>query len=547
MPFSHKSLGLRASAVLAATSLALTGCAGNSGSSPTNPSQSAGSSQSADKGATLSEWSTKPTKDVHSFSWAVSGEPSTFDWTEDNSSHSGRVLPNVVERLFFQNPDGGISPGLAVKFDRQSPTKIKLTLRKHVHFHDGSAMTARDVVASLNRSRAKGSVWSYPLSSIDTVSARGPHHVRITLSKPDSLVKNYLSTAAGTVDSASFMKKAGDKYGSAPKFIDGTGAYRMTKWKRGADIDLTRADNYWGKPAKAGKVHLKIIEDSETRDQALASGEIDGSSAVGSGSAPEINAKKNGGHMYYGAGTSTWSVALFNSHGVLGDSRVRRALSLAIDRAGLVAAASNGTAVPAGDFAAPGLWPKKSDRAAPITKNTAKAKKLIDAAGAKGKTLVLSYSAQSSSVTPMATAVAAAGNSIGLTIKLKEVSTAVTNAFQSDPSSRRGTDLSLAMIGSQSGDPLEVYREFGPTGFLNFSGYSDKKLNGLLKEASSERSGSTRTAQLKKARGILLHDMPWIPLISSPVAVYFGKTITGGPTNAAGTQNFPWAKYVGGR
>ncbi|GAB3568023.1 ABC transporter substrate-binding protein [Spelaeicoccus albus] len=524
--------------------MAMAGCAGSSGRSSDDSSSGTGASP-APTGAKLSTWSAKPKAAIDSFSWALSGEPSTFDWTKDNSSHSGRVLPNVVERLFFKDPDGGRSPGLAVKLRTPSPRTIDVKLRRHVRFHDGSAMTARDVVASLDRSRAKGSVWSYALRSIDDVTARGPYRVRISLSRPDSLVGSYLSTAAGTVESASFLKKAGDKYGSAPQYLDGTGAFTMTRWTRGTEIDLRRAPNYWGTPALARHVQMKIIEDSETRDQALASGEIDGSSAVGSGSAPEI--KSPGGHMYYGAGTSTWSVALFNSHGVLGDPRVRRALSLAINRAGLVAAASNGTAVPAGDFAAPGLWPRGSDRLPPLRKDTAKATKLIDAAGAQGKKLVLSYSAQSSTVTPMATAVRAAGQSIGLNIQLKEVSTAVTNAFVSDPKSRRGTDLSLAMIGSQSGDPLEVYREFTPGGFLNFAGYSNAKLNALVKSAARSESGAKRIAALKKARGILLHDMPWIPLISSPVAVYFGKRVTGGPTNAAGTQNFPWAKYVGGR
>lgn len=499
----------------------------------------------APTGADLSTWSPKSHTKIDSFSWALSGEPSTFDWTKDNSSHIARVLPNVVERLFFKDPDGGRSPGLALKLRKPSPRIIDLTLRRNVHFHDGSAMTARDVVASLDRSRAKGSVWSHALKAIDDVTARGPHRVRLTLSHPDSLIGSYLSTAAGTVESSAFLKKTGDKYGSAPKYLDGTGAFTMSRWKRGTEIDLRRAPDYWGTPALARQVRMKIIEDSETRDTALASGEIDGSSAVGSGSAPEI--KSPGGHMYYGAGTSTWSVALFNSNGILGDPRVRRALSLAIDRNGLVAAASNGTAVPAGDFAAPGLWPHKTDRLPPLAKNTAKAKKLVQAAGASGKKLVLSFSAQSSTVTPMANAVKAAGDSIGLTIELKEVSTAVTNAFQSDPTSRRGTDLSLAMIGSQSGDPLEVYREFEPGGFLNFAGYSNAKLNSLLHSAARTGSRTARTAKLKKARGILLHDMPWIPLISSPVAVYFGKPITGGPTNAAGTQNFPWAKYVGGR
>src|SRR5699024_5375197 len=128
--------------------------------------------------------------------------------------------------------------------------------------------------------------------------------------------------------------------------------------------------------------------------------------------------KDPGGHMYYGAGTSTWAVAFFNYHGVLDDPRVRRALSLAIDRNGVVAAASNGTAIPAGDFAAPGLWPKKSDRRPALKQNIAKAKKLIESADARGKKIVLKYSAQSSTVTPMATAVAAAGKSIGLNVDL---------------------------------------------------------------------------------------------------------------------------------
>ncbi|WGW11232.1 ABC transporter substrate-binding protein [Saxibacter everestensis] len=497
----------------------------------------------------LSDWSAKPSGPIDSFSWVVSGEPTSFDSTRDNSTHLARVLPNVVERLLWRQPDGKLVPGLAESWQQLTPTRYSFALRSGVTFHNGDHLGPQDVIDSLNRSRADDSVWAHGLASIESIEADGDAGVVITLGRPDALLLAYLSTAAGSIESRKTLRDAGDKYGSSPEFINGTGPFALTSWQRGSTIELAKHDDYWGTAALAGAVTVKILEDSVSRNQALSAGEIDGSSAISAGSESSITTVGAGkkGSMYFGAGSSTWAVAFFNSDGILADPKVRRALSMAIDREGLVIAASGGNAEPAGDFAAPALWAGDKQRAQPLGQDIDSAKKLIASARVSGSELVLSYSAQSSTVTPMATAVQAAGEAIGLKIKLREVSVEVTNAFQADPESRKGTDMSLAQISTQAYDPLDVYERFTSGSPRSYSGYGNPKVDSLLARARNESDQASRETILAQTRSLLLGDMPWIPLISAPVAVFFGETITGGPTSAAGTQNFPWAAYVGSR
>lgn len=88
---------------------------------------------------------------LDSLTWSLYAEPYTLDYALAYDYPPNSVLANVCEQLLRITPDMKIEPGLAVKYTNPDPKTWVYTLRPGVKFHDGSTMTADDVVASLER------------------------------------------------------------------------------------------------------------------------------------------------------------------------------------------------------------------------------------------------------------------------------------------------------------------------------------------------------------------------------------------------------------
>jgi peptide/nickel transport system substrate-binding protein len=116
-------------------------------------------------------------------------EPPNLDPTGGAAAAIDEVVyANIFEGLTRFAPDGSVIPGLAESWDiSEDGLTYTFNLREGVTFHDGSAMTAEDVVFSLDRARAEDSTNAQkPLfAGIESVEAVDDTTVVVTLTAPD--------------------------------------------------------------------------------------------------------------------------------------------------------------------------------------------------------------------------------------------------------------------------------------------------------------------------------------------------------------------------
>lgn len=491
---------------------------------------------------------------VDAVTWALYAEPQSLDYAYAFDYPPNTVLANMCEQLMRITPDLKVEPGLATKAVSPDPMRWVYTIREGVRFHDGSTLTAADVVASLRRhlDPKVGSYWVSAYENVKSVEKTGPMEVTVHLKQPDQLFNEEMGTSAGTIESAAFLAKAGTGYGSPDAGVNCTGPYALDTWAKGQSITLKKFDGYWDPAltAKSGTIKNVFIPDPAARVNAMLSGEVDGSYLVPSSGYARLGAASNG-KLYFGPNTTAVNLIPTNLKGTLGDPRLRKALSMALDRKAVAQASVAGVATPAKAPAAIGAWAIAPDAAKEyyaklpeLAHDLEGAKKLVQEAGATGKKLVIATSTLSPDIAVIANAVQAAGESIGLKVEQKAVAPEAYTALFSDPKAREGIDLVMTIWYDSTPDPLEFYGILRTGNFANYGGYSNPEYDKIVSEALAQADPAARAAVVAKLQEIAVRDLVWIPLYEVPHNMFLNKRLTGAPTSIAQLV-YPWAAPLG--
>ena len=305
-----------------------------------------------------------PTGELDKLTFSTYAEPFSLDYAYAFDYADNQVLANVCESLVRLNDDMSISPGLAEKYENPTPETWVYTIRQGVKFHDGTELTADDVVASMNRhlDPKVGSFWYSVYQNVEKIEKTGANEVTVTSKVPDALFNESMSGAAGVIDSAAMFKKAGADYGNANGGVNCTGPFEFKKWQNGEKLSFDRFDDYWDKDlkAKAKTLEFVIMTDPVARVNALKSGEIDGGWMLPATAVDDLNAS-GAGKIYFGLNTAVQSLVVSNLEGPLGNPEVRNALLIAIDRHGLVQAAAGGYGTRTNSLTSESVWKHAED------------------------------------------------------------------------------------------------------------------------------------------------------------------------------------------
>ncbi|MCT4353782.1 ABC transporter substrate-binding protein [Streptomyces sp. Je 1-79] len=491
---------------------------------------------------------------IRSLTWSLYAEPYTLDYALAYDYPPNTVLANVCEQLLRVTPDLKIEPGLAEKYSNPDPKTWVYTLRSGVTFHDGTPMTADDVVASLERHMdpATGSPWGSAFRNVASVTRSGPLEVTVRLSKPDVLLNELMAASPGTVESAAFLAKAGKEYGGPKGQVNCTGPYALDSWAQGESVTLKKYPAYWDTSLapKNDTVTFTFVEDPAARTNAFLSGTADGGYLVPATSLAQLRATTKG-KLYFGPNTAAADLSVLDFDGTLGDLKVRQALSMALDRKNIVRAAAGGIGVPAKAPTARGAWalvPERTDAyfdalPEPVF-DVAAAKKLVEEAGATGRRVTLATSTLAPEISVVANAVQAAGRQIGLDVRLKAVAPEAYSSLFVDPEARKGLDLVITNGYDSTPDPLEFYQYLSTGHTGNYGNWSNREYDAAFEKANAEPDAARRadlTAELQK---IAVRELPVIPLYEAPYSVFLGDRVTGAPTGIAQLY-YPWAATVG--
>jgi peptide/nickel transport system substrate-binding protein len=122
------------------------------------------------------------------FRWANDGDVNSMDPYARNETFLLAFLQNIYEPLVRRDKQSKLEPGLAVKWGQTSPSTWFFDLRQGVKFHDGTPLTAEDVVFSLNRANGKGSNMLTYFATVKAIRKVGDFRVEIDTNVPDPLL-----------------------------------------------------------------------------------------------------------------------------------------------------------------------------------------------------------------------------------------------------------------------------------------------------------------------------------------------------------------------
>jgi peptide/nickel transport system substrate-binding protein len=253
-------------------------------------------------------------------------------------------------------------------------------VREGASFHNGDPVTADDVKFSFERYHgASHQLLKERVASADTSDAR---HVRFKLKQPwpDFLTFYASASAAGWIVPRKYVEKVGDEgFKKAPV---GAGPYKFVSFNPGLELVLEAYDQYWRKPPKVKRLVLRVIPDETTRLAALKRGEIDiaysirGELAAGLQNTPGLALKPT----VVQAPFCVYFPDQWDQRSPWHDERVRRAVSLAIDRKSINEALTLGHSLISGNAFVPNNFEFFWQPPAPVY-DPGMAKQLLSEAG----------------------------------------------------------------------------------------------------------------------------------------------------------------------
>ncbi len=266
----------------------------------------------------------------------------------------------MYDSLLEWDADLAIQPALAESYESPDELSYVFHLRQGVTFHDGTPLTANDVVYSLQQAVAPpppGVVVPF-LSNIAGVEAVDAATVRVTMSKIDPTLPGVLAWGVYTP-----IVPAGiyDRINPLSDGI-GTGPFRLVEYVQDDRIVYTCNENYW----KAGvpcikDLTLKVLADEQSRVAALRSGEIDGGTFS---SDVMLTLEQDDSIQALSGLFAAPRVIVFNMTREVPwrDTRVRQAINLVVDRQEIVDKVYGGDAELTGAIS-PGYgdWPLSDD------------------------------------------------------------------------------------------------------------------------------------------------------------------------------------------
>ena len=535
-------------AVAAACALAASACGGSASTAGAPP----GNVSSVKSLVAITPAGTEP---VPSVVWAINRDVISLDPIYDAAYPEYTADSLMCESLLRQAPDGSIESGLAT-ISSPSPTTMVFTLRPGVKFWDGHPVAPADVVYSLDRqfSPSLGGYNAADFSRVASITATGASQVTIKLKQPDYWLEGELASIPGTIIEKSFAEKEAKNYGTPAGSIMCTGAYTLKSWTPGAGLVAVRNPHYWNPSVRplVGQVTLKPVPDAASVTAGLLTGAIQGDYAVGLPTLEQLT-NSSSVKVYQGPGWSSDLFAITSLQGVLGNLKVRRALSLALDRQAIISSVYQGAAQLPRWLANPGTFGygkavfDAAYASSPVlTQNIAEARKLAKQAGDTGKTITIGTTSQLPAIAGVTAAYQAAAQAIGLKVVLKSVPAQDYINFFIDPKFRAGIDGLPEVDYGDYADPAAMLAHIVlPGGIENFDHFNDPNITAAVERARTTASPGQRAALIAEAEKLTAEQLPFIPDVQPDTVLVLKKDLTGAVSSSAYLFS-PWAESLGG-
>lgn len=534
---------------LAALSLVLVATACGRSVTETNPSPSG-------EGIALATTTPAGNQPVDSITWGTYREISSLDPIYAFDYPENTILAVLCETLLHQNPDGSITSGLA-DLSYTDPTHLVFTLKPGITFWDGNPLTPEDVVYSLERNTdtSLGGFYGATYNRVSSIEATGSNQVTITLKQPDYWLPGELASTSGWIVEKAYVVAKGKDFGNPTGGTMCTGPYQLDSWKPGDVFTVVRNDDYWDPDVHplVREIDFKPAPDEAGLTSALLNRGMNGYFGFAISTIPQLK-QSDAVTVTDGYGWNSDDFIVSSFDGALGDVRVRQALSMALDRQGIIDTVYKGSALMPKAFTGPGTWgygrgvfEQAWNDLPDLEQNIEAAKQLVDQAGATGETITLGMSSELANMATTASAYQAAAEAIGLHSKLKSVSAQNFINFFIDPKYREDVDGFFTINYGDYADPAALLASFVlPEGSQNYSGYENAEVTRLLEAARTEADPDQRARDVAEAQAMVMQDLPWIPNALPNSELITSSNLTGATASFA-YMFAPWANELGGK
>jgi peptide/nickel transport system substrate-binding protein len=471
--------------------------------------------------------------------FASAFDPNSFDPHSLALLYQSRIVTQIYEGLVNRDRDFRLEPSLALSWQAVDAKTWRFRLRPDVRFHDGSPLTADDVVFSIGRALAKTSQRTFQLRGVTGARKVDTLTVDVLLSAPDAVLPQKMWLVA-------IMNKAwAEKHGVqvpqdynakqetyAVRNTNGTGPYRLKSYDPDQRTVIVRNPDWWGWSAKdLGNVQeatYVVVQSDATRLAALASGEVDfvidppfqDIARLRQDKALKLVETTDSGTQYLGFDQSRNELQFGEARGnPFKDLRVRRAIYQAIDINLIIGKVLRGQASPAGSHLSKwvdGYVPELETR---LPYDPAAARGLLKQAGYPDGFAVTLDCVNVTYRAAVCQAIAAMLAQVGIRV-----------SFQPSPSATFFPKITQATTSffefgwSPGVDPWatlnSIVRTHDGAGSGQFNGgrYSNAKLDQLIDGIRIEPDLATRLRMAGDALRLMHDDLPLIPLYRRTLA-----------------------------
>ena len=299
----------------------------------------------------------------------VGPDPETIDPALNSAVDGGNMLLHSFECLLALDENGQLVPGQAESWETsEDGLTWTFHLRDGLKWSDGSDLTANDFVYSWKRVCDPMVAAPYAetvLSMVEgydkaiegdldalQVVAQDDNTLVVTLSNPCSYFGSLAAFATLSPVQEATVTANGDAWATSAATYISNGPFYVSEWVPGSYIMMSKNPYYWNADAiKLDGIKWNLIEDSNAAYSAYQTGEV---LMIKDVPTEEIPSLKGNADFYVDPIIGTYYISMNLERDAFKDARVRKALSLAIDRDYVANTLMQGTYSPADNFMGPG-------------------------------------------------------------------------------------------------------------------------------------------------------------------------------------------------
>ena len=467
--------------------------------------------------------------------WTSQGDILTFDPMAQNESLNNTFSDYVYDGLVRYNKKFEPEPALATSWTHPEPSRWRFILRKNVKFHDGSPLTADDVVFSFERILAPSSnmkVYAQGVKEVKKIDdltvdiiTDGPNPVLLRGLVDAKIMSRAWATKNNSVSPQNYAQK---EENFAARNTNGTGQFMLKSREADVRTVLVANPNWWDKTdGNVTEIVYTPIKADATRVAALVSGEVD---FVLDPPPQDIPRLRQAGNLKIADGTETRIIffgmdqwrdetpyASVKGKNPFKDKRVRQALYQAIDINAIQRSLMRDLAVPTGSMIAPQVNGYTDDTSKRMPYDVEKAKALLrDAGYPNGFDVTLDCpNNRYINDEKICQAVVAMWEKVGVRAKLN----AMPRATYFQKIQKFDTSLYLLGWATATFDGLYTLqslirsvRDNSADGNFNLGKYSNAKADALVDQIKTEVDDKKRNAMMREVLQIHAEDIGHLPL-----------------------------------